>query len=112
VQRAATVGRWRKTRLTLTSLLPTLRPMKVRLTCYQQPLVRQVIASGRLHDEGDAVREALSLGEEPERAELLAPFDTAEESHAWGDERSSTRESLRELAEDVKRDLRTRLAAQ
>ena len=87
--------------------------MEVQLTPDQQALVRQAIESGRLHDESHAVQEALSLWEERERAraELIASLDEAEASIDRGEGRIITRESMRELAEEVKRDLRARLAA-
>ncbi len=88
--------------------------MDVQLTPNQQALVRQAIASGRLQSEGAVIQEALSLWEERERAraELIASLDEAEVSIERGEGRIITRESMRELAEDVKRDLRVRLAAE
>lgn len=86
----------------------------MQLTPDQQTLVRQAIANGRLHDDGDAVREALALWEDRERAraELLASLDEAEASLDREEGRVITRQSMRELADDVKRDLRARLAAE
>jgi putative addiction module CopG family antidote len=88
--------------------------MDVTLTPDQQLFIRQAIASGRLQRDEDAVKEALSLWEERERrrAEILAAVDEAEASIARGEGRSVTRESMRELAEDVKRRGRTRLATE
>jgi Arc/MetJ-type ribon-helix-helix transcriptional regulator len=88
--------------------------MEVQLTPDQQAFVRQAIRSGRLLREEDAVREALSLWEERERtrAEVLAAVDEAEVSLARGDGRAITEESVRALAEDVKRRGRARLAAE
>jgi len=87
--------------------------MEVQLTPDQQAFVRQAIESGRLHRAEDAVREALSLWEERERtrAEILAAVDEAEASLARGEGRSITRASMSELAEEVKRRGRARLAA-
>jgi len=87
--------------------------MEVQLTPDQQALVRQAIESGRLHSEGAAVQEALSLWEDRERAraELIASLDEAEASIDRGEGRIVTRESMRELAAEVKRDVRARLAA-
>ena len=87
--------------------------MEVQLTPDQQAFVRQAIESGRLHRAEDAVKEALSLWEERERtrAEILAAVDEAEASLARGEGRIITRESMSELAEDVKRRGRARLAA-
>ena len=87
--------------------------MEVHFTPDQEAFARQAVASGRLHDQEDAVREALSLWEERERrrAETLAAIDEAEGSIARGEGRVVTQESMRELAEDVKRRGRARLAA-
>jgi Arc/MetJ-type ribon-helix-helix transcriptional regulator len=88
--------------------------MEVQLTPDQKAFVRQAIESGPLRREEDAVKEALSLWEERERtrAEILAAVDEAEASLARGEGRIITRESMRELAEDVKRRGRARLAAE
>ncbi|MGD1090568.1 MAG: hypothetical protein ABSB35_01110 [Bryobacteraceae bacterium] len=87
--------------------------MEVELTPDQQAFVRQAIESGRLRREEDAVKEALSLWEERERtrAEILAAVDEAEASLARGEGRIVTPESMRELAAEVKRRGRERLAA-
>src|ERR1035437_8084760 len=87
--------------------------MEVQLTPDQKAFVRQAIESGRLRREEDAVNEALSLREERERtrAEILAAVDDAEASLARGEGRSITRESMRELADEVKQRGRARLAA-
>jgi putative addiction module CopG family antidote len=88
--------------------------MEVQLTPDQKAFVRQAIESGRLRREEDAVEEALSLWEERERtrAEILAAIDEAEASLAQGEGRIITQESMRELAEEVKRRGRDRLAAE
>jgi putative addiction module CopG family antidote len=88
--------------------------MEVNLTPDQRAFVRQAIESGRFQREEDAVKEALSLWEERERtrAEILAGVDEAEVSIANGDGRTITQESMNELAEDVKRRGRARLAAE
>lgn len=88
--------------------------MDVNLTPDQQAFVRDGIESGRLHDEGDAVREGLALWERRERtrAEILAAVDTAEAALARGEGRVITQESMRDLAADVKRRGRARLAAE
>ena len=80
----------------------------------EKAFVRQAIESGRLRREEDAVKEALLLWEERERAraEILAAVDEAETSLARGEGRIITQESMHELAEDVKRRGRTRLAAE
>jgi putative addiction module CopG family antidote len=88
--------------------------MEVQLTPDQEAFVRQAIESGRLRRAEDAVEEALSLWEERERkrAEFLATIDVAEASLARGEGRVITQESMRDLAEDVKRRGRARLAAE
>jgi putative addiction module CopG family antidote len=84
--------------------------MQVDLTQDQQAFIRQAVESGRLRDEDDAVREALSLWEERERrrAEILSAVDEAEASVGRGESRPITQESMRALAEDVKRRGRAR----
>lgn len=79
--------------------------MKVNLTPDQKAFIRQAIQSGRLRREEEAVEEALSLWEERERTrvEILAAVDKAEDSLARGQGRLITHESMRELAENVKR---------
>lgn len=86
--------------------------MEVHLTPDQEAFVRQAIESGRVRSEQEAVREALSLWEERERrrTEILAAVDAAEASLARGEARTITETSVRELAENVKRRGRERLA--
>jgi len=69
---------------------------------------------GRLDREEDAVREALLLWEERERRrlEILAAVDEAEASLARGEGQDITQQSMRELAEEVKRRGRARLATE
>ena len=88
--------------------------MDVQLTPDQQAFVRDAIANGRLQREEDAVREALALWEQRERAraEILAAADAAEASVARGMGRSITQESMRQLAGEVKSRGRARLAAE
>jgi Arc/MetJ-type ribon-helix-helix transcriptional regulator len=88
--------------------------MEVQLTPDQEAFVRQAIESGRLRREEDSVKEAFSLWEERERtrAEILAAVDEAEASLASGEGRLITRESMRDLAEQVKRHGRARLSAE
>jgi Arc/MetJ-type ribon-helix-helix transcriptional regulator len=90
-----------------------LQDMEVSLTPDQQAFVRQAIEHGRLHREEEAVQEALSLGEERERAraQILADVDVAEASLVRGDGRVLTEESMREVAAGVKQRGRVRLAA-
>lgn len=86
--------------------------MKVHLTDDQRAFVRQAIERGRFGREEDAVQEALALWEDRERtrAEILAAVDVAEASLARGKGRAITDQSMRELAEEVKRRGRSRRA--
>jgi Arc/MetJ-type ribon-helix-helix transcriptional regulator len=79
--------------------------MEVEFSSDQKAFVRQAIESGRLRHEEEAVAEALALWEERERtrAEILAAVDEAEASLARGEGSVITRESVRELADEVKR---------
>ena len=89
--------------------------MELELTPDQKAFVRQAIESGRIRREEDAVKEALSMWEERERtrAEILAAVDEAEASLARGEGRSvTTPEEVKQLADDVKRRGRARLAAE
>jgi putative addiction module CopG family antidote len=88
--------------------------MEVHLTPDQKAFVRQAIEMGRFRREEDAVQEALSLWEERERRrlEILAAVDEAEASLARGEGHVITQDSMRELAEEVKRRGRARLAAE
>jgi len=88
--------------------------MEVSLTPDQEAFIRQAIESGRFHREEDAVQDALSLWEERERkrAEFVATLDDARASLMHGEGRTITQESMRELAEDVKRRGLTRLTAE
>jgi putative addiction module CopG family antidote len=88
--------------------------MEVQLTPDQEAFIRQAIETGRLQRKEDALREAMSLWEERERRrlEILAAVDQAEASVARGETRAVTQESMLELAEDVKRRGRARLAAE
>ena len=88
--------------------------MTVNLTPDQKAFVRDAIASGRLHGEEDAMREALALWERRERAlaEILASVEVAEAALARGEGRVITQESVRGLATEVKQRGRARLAAE
>jgi putative addiction module CopG family antidote len=89
--------------------------MEIRLTPDQEELIRQAIEAGRFENAEDAVREALSLWERREREAALAEFrtslDAAEASIGRGAGIPITRESMRDLAADVKRRGRMRVAA-
>jgi Arc/MetJ-type ribon-helix-helix transcriptional regulator len=88
--------------------------MIVNLTPDQKAFVRDAIASGRLHGEEDAMREALALWERRERAraEILASVDVAEAALARGEGSVITQESMRDLVTEVKQRGRARLAAE
>jgi Arc/MetJ-type ribon-helix-helix transcriptional regulator len=79
--------------------------MQIDPTPEQAALIRHAIETGRLSSEEDAAREALALWEEYERrrAELLAKLDEAEASFETDEGILATPESMRKLAEDVKR---------
>jgi putative addiction module CopG family antidote len=82
--------------------------MEVQLTPDQEAFIKHAIDSGRLHREEDAVREALSLWEERERArvELRAAFDEAEVDLEAGHYTDYTNETLPQLADELKREAR------
>jgi len=88
--------------------------MEVEFTVDQKAFVRRAIESGRLHDEQDAVNEALALWEERERqrAEFLLRLNDAKSSLARGEGRVITEDSMRELAIEVKERGRARLLAE
>jgi putative addiction module CopG family antidote len=88
--------------------------MDVRLTPDQEAFIRQAVESGRFGSAEEAVAEALSLWEERERkrAEFLATMDDARASLAQGEGRVISQESMRELAEEVKRRGQVRLATE
>jgi putative addiction module CopG family antidote len=100
--------------LTSFAAFHTLKTMEVELTPDQKVFVRQAIESGRLHDEPEAVQEALALWEERERtrATIVAAVDEAEASLAKGEGRIITQQAMRDLAGEVKQRGRDRLAAE
>jgi putative addiction module CopG family antidote len=83
-----------------------LRYMEIRLTPDQEELIRQAIEVGRFENAEDAVREALALWERHEREAALAEFratlDAAEASIGGGEGIPITRQSMQDLAADVK----------
>jgi putative addiction module CopG family antidote len=85
--------------------------MDVRLSPDQEAFVRQAIEAGRLRNAEDAVREALSLWEERERRrlEIVAAIEEADASIARGEGIEITAESMKALADQVKRSGRERL---
>ncbi len=88
--------------------------MEIRPTPDQEAFIHDAIEAGRIGSAEDAAKEALALWEERERrrAEILAAVDIAQASIARGEGIEITRESMHELAEDVKRRGRARLAAE
>ena len=88
--------------------------MEVKLSAEQDAFMKHAIASGRVHDEQEAIQQALALWTERERRrlELLAAVDRAEASLAAGRGIVITPESMRELADEIKRRGRERLAAE
>lgn len=88
--------------------------MEVQLTPDQEAFIRRAIDSGRVHSPEEAVRAALALWEEQERRrlEILAAVDRAEASLAAGQGFDVSSKSVKELAEAVKRQGRTRLAGE
>lgn len=87
--------------------------MEVLLTPDQQAFVRQAILSGRIRHEQDAIMEAFALWEERERlrVEILAAVEEADASLAAGEGRVVSRQSMTDLAADVKRRGRARVAS-
>jgi Arc/MetJ-type ribon-helix-helix transcriptional regulator len=88
--------------------------MKVTPTPDQKAFIRQAIETGRIARPEDAAAEAMALWEERERrrAEILAHVDLAETSLARDEGIEITKESMKALADDVKRRGRARLAAE
>jgi Arc/MetJ-type ribon-helix-helix transcriptional regulator len=88
--------------------------MEIRPTPDQEAFIRHAIEAGRIDNAEDAAREALALWEEREcrRSEILDIVEIAQASIARGEGIEITRESMRELAEDVKRRGRARLAGE
>jgi len=88
--------------------------MEVQLTTDQKAFARRAVETGRLHSEEEAVQEALALWEDRERRRLvfLASLDDSRASLARGEDRAITRESMRELASEVKERGRARLVAE
>lgn len=87
--------------------------MQIKLTTEEDEFVRRAVETGRIRRQEDAVKQALQLWIERERRrdELLAAIDEAEASLARGEGIDLTKESMRELIEDVKRRGRERHAA-
>ena len=88
--------------------------MNVELTPDQRAFVQKAIESGRFKHEEEAVEEALALWEERERRrlEILAMLDEADAELARGEGIPITEESMKALAEEIKENLRRRIAAE
>ncbi|HEV8261942.1 MAG TPA: hypothetical protein VGQ19_14465 [Burkholderiales bacterium] len=88
--------------------------MNVDLTPDQQAFVQKAIESGRLASAEEAVEQALALWEarERRRVEILAMLDEADAELARGEGIPITEESMKALAEEIKEDLRRRIAAE
>lgn len=87
--------------------------MQITLTQGQEALVRRAVETGRLSRAEDAVTEALPLWEEQERAwgAFLDSLEAGRAAVARGEGIEITPDSMRALAEDVKRRGRERRAA-
>ena len=85
--------------------------MEIKLTPEQNDFIRRAVDDGRLKSAEDAVQQAFELWIERERRRdaILAAVDAAEASLARGEGIVITKESMRELAEDVNRRGRERL---
>jgi hypothetical protein len=88
--------------------------MEIRPTPDQETFIRQAIEAGRIARPEDAAAQAMALWEERERrrAEILARVDEAEAALAGGEGTVITPDTVRTLAEDVKRKGRARLEAE
>jgi Arc/MetJ-type ribon-helix-helix transcriptional regulator len=88
--------------------------MQIALTPEQQEFVRRAVESGRLDRPEDAVQAAMSLwiARERRRSEILDAIDIAKASLDRGEGIEITKESMRALAEDVKRRGRAQLAGE
>jgi Arc/MetJ-type ribon-helix-helix transcriptional regulator len=88
--------------------------VEVELTSDQKAFALQAVKAGRLRNEEDAVKEALTLWEERERRRvgIRATIDGARASLARGEGREISPESMRELAAEVRARGRARLIAE
>ena len=86
--------------------------MKIDLNPEQDEFIRRAVETGRFRSAAEAVRDALDLWIERERRreEILAAIDEAEASLARGEGIVITKDSMRQLADDVKRRGRARIA--
>jgi Arc/MetJ-type ribon-helix-helix transcriptional regulator len=88
--------------------------MEVQLTSDQKAFARRAVQSGRLRSEEEAVQEALALWEDRERRRVafLVSLDDSRASLSRGEGRVITKESMRELAAEVRERGRARLIAE
>lgn len=89
--------------------------MDVQLSLAQKAFVREAIASGRITNEEEVVRQALALWEERERqrVEILGAVERAQSSLARGEGRRITSEAeLQQFSDDIKRRGMARLAVE
>jgi Arc/MetJ-type ribon-helix-helix transcriptional regulator len=88
--------------------------MQIVLNPEQLEFVRRAVESGRYQRAEDVAEAAIELWIERERrrAEILAAVETAKAAIDRGEGTEITRESMRSLAEDVKRHGRMRLEAE
>ncbi len=83
--------------------------MQVELTPEQESFVQQAVETGRIQGPEDAVREALSLWADRERArvELRLAFGQAEADLREGRYEEYTNETLADLAKSLKSEMRS-----
>jgi Arc/MetJ-type ribon-helix-helix transcriptional regulator len=88
--------------------------MQVDLTPEQQDFVRRAVDSGRFERAEDAVQAAIALWVERERrrTEILDAVDIAKASIDREEGIEISEQSMRALAEDIKRRGRAQLAAE
>jgi Arc/MetJ-type ribon-helix-helix transcriptional regulator len=88
--------------------------MEIRPSPNQEALIRQAVEAGRFEHPEDAVKEALALWEERERAraEFRETLDDADASLARGEDTEITRESMRELTDGIMERTSARIAAE
>jgi Arc/MetJ-type ribon-helix-helix transcriptional regulator len=77
--------------------------VQIELTAEQRAFVRRALETGRVRREEDAVKQALELWVEREREheEILAALDVAEAELDRGEGTVITRDSMRQLAEEI-----------
>jgi Arc/MetJ-type ribon-helix-helix transcriptional regulator len=89
--------------------------LEVDLTPDQTAFIQQAIDAGRLHRPEEAVREALSLWEEPASVaapKFLPPSRSPKPHSLPAKAEFITEDSMRQLADEVKQRGRARLAAE